>query len=50
MSYAFRITIIHAGQRQCFKSRHTSGGAALSEICTALGIEYPSHASIVRIA
>lgn len=50
MKYRFRIRLSHGASRYQAICHHNSGGEALAEICDALGIVYPSHASIVRLA
>jgi hypothetical protein len=47
--YHFRIRLAHGHSRYQAICRHNSGGEALAEVCEALGIIYPSHASIVRL-
>ena len=48
--FKFAITLKIGARRICAVSRHSSGSEALSEICEALGIIYPSAASIRRLA
>jgi hypothetical protein len=49
MMFRFRIRLSHGCSRFQAICRHNSGAEALAEVCEALGIIYPTHASIIRL-